>query len=182
MHIELHNELTPDMTERFLKLYRTTFDPLDIAAAARQSLTDEEFVEEMALPSVMKFVGYDDLDEPVAMVFMSTDLSTVPWISPAFYANQFPEHYARGAIYYIGALLVHPDARHGGAMVRRIMRTVIRKIAEDGAIAAFDCCGFNVDVVGLPRMIEKVGRQVCTVNTHEVDVQRYYAYEMKDPK
>ena len=53
------------------------------------------------------------------MTTLTSDLATVPWISPAYFAHHYPEHHARGAIYYLGFTLVHPD--HQGAHVFHAM-------------------------------------------------------------
>ncbi len=78
--------LVPDeMARRFLAIYRAAFAPLEKLAPARQSLTDEEFLEEMADDSVVKFVASDRHQEPCALAFMATDLSVVPWISVPYF-------------------------------------------------------------------------------------------------
>lgn len=182
MRIETRVSLPADMAEDFLKVYRAAFEPLEVLAAARQSLTDDEFMEEMAHPAVLKWVAWDSFDNPCGMAFMTTDLSILPWISLPYYRARFPEHFERGAIYYFGGLLVHPDYQ-GGAVVMPLLETVIRKIGADNAIAAFDCCGFNIDAKRFPQMIADVAARVCeSVDPQEIDVQRYYAYDMRGNK
>lgn len=178
MHIETIQTLPPRLTERFCKLYREGFAELDRRAAARQSLTDEEFVEEMSHPSVVKWIAWDG-DEPVALMFMATDLTIVPWISLPYYEHRFPEHYARNAIYYYGGLVVHPD-RRGGAVVKALLTEGWRYVIERDAVVAFDCCNFNADVLRLPEVIERVGRRMTSVEATELDAQHYYAYEIKE--
>lgn len=170
------------MAEDFLKVYRAAFEPLEVLAAARQSLTDDEFMEEMEHPSVLKWVAWDDFDTPIAMAFMTTDLSILPWISLPYYQAKFPEHFERKAVWYFGGLLVHPD-HHGTQVVMELLETVIREIGANNAIAAFDCCGFNVDAKRFPKMIADVAARVCvSVDPQEIDVQRYYAFDMRGNK
>jgi hypothetical protein len=164
-----------DTTERFLALYRAAFDPLEGVAAARQSLTDDEFRDEMRLKSVLKFIGWDRRERPVAMVVINTDLDSVPWVSPAFWRRRYPEQAARGAIYYFGALLVSPDVR-GGPWAHRMLAETVRHTARNHAVAAFDCCQHNVDEVQLPRMIAEVARSLSYVDAEQVDSQAYFAY------
>lgn len=178
LRIEITTSLEPDVVERFLDLYREAFAPLEVQSAARQSLTDGEFREEMAHPAVVKWLGYLD-GEPVAMMFFSKDLSILPWISEPYFAHHFPDHYARGAIYYFGALLVQPDHR-GGRVVKAMLEAGSRQIASDDAIAAFDCCAFNVAEVRLPEMIARIAGRLCDVTTHDIDTQHYYAYELRN--
>jgi hypothetical protein len=178
LRIEVTTSLAPDLVERFLELYQESFAPLAIQAAARQSLTDDEFREEMAHPAVLKWLGYLD-GEPVAMMFFSKDLSILPWISVPYFAHHFPDHFGRGAIYYFGGLLVHPDHR-GGRVVKAMLEAGSRQIASDDAIAAFDCCAFNVAEIRLPEMIAKIAGRLCDVTPHDIDTQHYYAYELRN--
>ena len=181
MRIDTPAVLPADMAEDFLKLYRAAFEPMETRAAARQSLTDDEFLEEMTDTRVFKWVAWDDFGTPCAMAFMALDLSIVPWISVPYYRAKFPEHYERGAIYYFGSLLVHPDFQ-GTSAAPELIAAVIRKIGADNAIAAFDCCGFNVDK-GFPEMIRRVGERVLvSLDAQEIDRQHYYAYDMRGVK
>src|SRR3712207_8846129 len=62
-----------------------------------------------------------------------------------------------------------------------LFRSVIAKIGADNAIAAFDCCGFNIDAKRFPKMIADVAARVCvSVDPQEIDVQRYYAYRSEE--
>jgi hypothetical protein len=175
--VERLTEITPEEIERFLAAYRAAFTPLETLAPARQSLTDAEFREEMTDPRVLKFVGRDESGEAVALSFMALDLSIVPWVSVPYYAHRFPEHHARGAVYYVGALLVRPD-RQGGPWVKFVVEDVLRYVAEHRGIVAFDCCGFNAEVVRLPDTIARAAHRVAYAETFELDAQRYYAYDL----
>ncbi|MDQ1446548.1 MAG: hypothetical protein QOI20_3012, partial [Acidimicrobiaceae bacterium] len=99
MRIEIRSSLPTDMAEDFLKVYRAAFEPLETLSAVRQSLTDAEFIEEMHHPAVLKWVAWDEFDQPCGLAFMTTDLALVPWISLPYYRARFPEHYERNAIY-----------------------------------------------------------------------------------
>lgn len=178
MHIETLTALTPELTESFLVLYRESFAGMEKRAAARQSLTDDEFRHDMTNPSVKKWVCWVG-ETAAALAFMTTDLELLPWISPAYYAERFPDHDRRGAIHYFGGVVVHPDHRRG-AVARKIIARAVQDAAKQEAIVAFDCCAFNVDTVRLPEMIARIGGRVATVVPHEIDVQRYYAYEIKE--
>ena len=173
--------VVPDETaRRFLTIYRAAFAPLEKLAPARQALTDEEFLEEMSEPAVVKFVGWDDRHEACALAFMATDLSVLPWVSRPYFAARFPEHYARGAVYYFGALLVRPD-RQRGPWAKLLLEHLVRKVTADRAIAAFDCCEHTVSVVRLPEMIARVGHRLATLETAELEPQRYFAYDFDSP-
>ncbi|MCU1352206.1 MAG: hypothetical protein JWM05_1415 [Acidimicrobiales bacterium] len=160
--------------ERFLDLYHESFAPLAPLAAARQSFTDDEFRMEVDHPDVLKVVGWRG-DEIVAIALISTNLDVVPWISPDFYAQQFPDHYARRAIFYYSTLLVVPEERHG-PWVHAITEAGALMTAVNDGLVAFDCCRFTSDEVQLPDMIREISNKYAIVETHEIDVQRYYAY------
>ncbi|MGY6501404.1 MAG: hypothetical protein ACXIVQ_11005 [Acidimicrobiales bacterium] len=175
MRVSIETVIDAATTERFLALYRAAFAPLSPVAAGRQSLTDDEFRAEMAEESALKFVGWNRDDEPVAMAVMNTDLDTLPWISGEFWRLRYPDHAARGAIYYYGAILVSPDVK-GGPWMYRILVEGTRYTAQNRAIAAFDCCRYNVEEVKLPQMIADVGHKIANLEIEEVDTQHYYAY------
>lgn len=183
MRIDTPALLPDDLVEDFLKVYRAAFEPLETRAAARQSLTDDEFVEELAHPAVLKWLAWDDDHadggRPAGMAFVTTDLSIVPWISLPYYQAHFPEHYARKAIYYFGGLLVHPEYQ-GSSAAAELLEASLGRCAADHAIAAFDCCGFNVEVKHFTDHIAEVCRRVSIeCDLQEIDVQRYYAYNLK---
>lgn len=175
MRVTTETSVDRPTTERFLSLYRAAYAPLEPLAAARQSLTDDEFREEMADPSVVKLVGWSPSGEPVAMAVIATELDSVPWISPEFWRARFREQSDRGALFYFGALLVAPEAQ-GGPWAQRLLGEAVRFTASRRAVAAFDCCRFNVSEVHLPSLIAQVAEQLALVDTVEVDTQHYYAY------
>jgi hypothetical protein len=175
--VERLSTVADDLAEQFLAVYRAAFAPLETRSAARQSLTDDEFREEMRDSRVTKLVAYDGDGDAGAMVIVTTDLSIVPWISVPYYAARFPEAYARGAIYYVNAAVVRPD-RQGGPWAKVVLDELYRYVAENRAVMAFDCCGYNVDVVKLAQATARAAHRVAHVETHELDEQRYYAFDM----
>lgn len=177
IRVERVPSIPAEEVEDFLRAYRAAFQPLEILAPARQSLTDDEFREEMTDARVLKFVARDEDGVATAMSFMTTDLTIVPWVSLPYYEHRFPEHYARNAICYVGALLVRPE-RQGGPWVKAVVDDVMTHITELRGILAFDCCGYNVDVVKLPDTLARAAHRIAFAETMELDQQRYYAYDM----
>ena len=164
----------PGMTEQFLTIYRAAFAPLDELAPARQGLTDEEFVAQMDDHTVVKVVGYNTDNEPVALTFMSPNLATVPWISPRYFQVRFPDHMARDAVFYFGGLLVREPER-AGLWAVLVLEEAVRHVTAAGGVAIFDCCAHNVERK-LPELIARVARRVCVLETAELEPQRYFAY------
>ncbi|HEX8003681.1 MAG TPA: hypothetical protein VF519_13405 [Mycobacteriales bacterium] len=177
VRVERMTAVPDELVEPFLDVYRAAFAPLATRAAARQSLTDDEFREEMRDARVAKLVAFDEHGEAGSMAIVATDLSLVPWISVPYYASRYPEHHARGAIFYVNAAVVRPD-RQGGPWTRVVLEDLYRFCAEHRAVMAFDACGFNVDVIRLPEATARAAHRVAHVDVNELDVQRYYAYDM----
>ena len=173
--LQMVQKVAPDVAEECLSIYRSAFRPLERLAPARQSLTDDEFRMEMEDERVLKFIAADKARQTVALGSMATDLSAVPWISPAYYEARFPEYFERGAIYYFGSLLVRSD-RQGGPWATVLLTEMSKRVLADGAIAAFDCCAYNVSVLRLPELIATVGHRLGRVETMELDSQQYFAY------
>lgn len=163
------------LARRFLPIYRAAFAPLDALAPARQSLTDDEFLAEMGDERVLKFLGWDRHEESVALAFMATDLSVVPWVSVPYFEARFPEYFARGAVYYVGGLIVRPE-NQGQPWAYRLLREITKRSAADEAMIAFDCCDHVAAVTRFPEMIAKVARRHREIETLELEPQRYYAY------
>lgn len=162
------------LARRFLVLYRSAFAPLERLAPARQGLTDDEFLDQMAAGAVVKFIAWDQDGEPMAMAFMATDLTIVPWISPAYFEARFPDHFARGAVYYFGALLVSP-AHQGGPWASMVLDAAVRRVKSASAVAVFDCCQHNA-TRRLPELIARRARCHADLGTEELPPQRYFAY------
>jgi hypothetical protein len=173
--ISVDSELDPTYVEKFLEVYRVSMQPLEEMAPCRQSLTDEEFREEMAMSSVTRYVGWED-GEPVALCWMSNDLDHVPWISPPYYAKKFPRQYAEHLIFYISGVVVRPEAR-GQDWSSRLFEQMILDVARQGGMSAFDCSKFVIDVVHLDKIIEDSGKHLIRYQRHDLDTQIYLAYE-----
>lgn len=175
--IERLTDVPAPMVEQFLEVYRAAFAPLATRAAARQSLTDDEFREEMRDARVTKIVAFDEQGEAGSMAIVATDLNLVPWISVPYYAQRYPEQYARGAIYYVNAALARPE-RQGGPWTKIVLEELYRFVAADRAVMAFDACAFNVDVIRLVESTARAAHRIAHVEHTELDQQRYYAFDM----
>jgi GNAT superfamily N-acetyltransferase len=173
-HVEILERVPVDVGEDFLKLYRQAFGPLETRSPARQWLTNEEFRHDLVDPSVLKFVTRAADGNIVGLAFMATDLGTVPWISEPYFAHRFPDHYARGAIYYFGAMLVRPE-RQGGPWAMYLLDHIIRYVTERRGIGCFDCCGFNIDTTALPELVSRASHRVIRYDMQLLDRQEYFA-------
>jgi ribosomal protein S18 acetylase RimI-like enzyme len=171
--VEILHDVPLNVAEEFLTIYRDAFEPLKTKSPARQWLTDDEFRHEMSDPSVLKFVARAQDDEIVAMALMSTNLDTVPWISQPYFAAKYPEHYADGNIFYIGAMLVRPE-RQGGPWAKYLLDHIFHFFGERRGVGCFDCCSFNVETVALPDLIVRAGHSIIEMDLEILDQQTYY--------
>jgi hypothetical protein len=100
--VSVEKEVDYATAKRYYKLYVATFGALDTEAAGRQLLSEDEFREEMLDPRVHKYIAWDADDQAIGMSTLATDVATMPWVSPTYFAHRYPEQHARGAIFYLG--------------------------------------------------------------------------------
>jgi hypothetical protein len=143
MKITIERVLDDDKIGRFYDFYRAAFEPLQTLAAARQTRTLEEFAEEMRDSRIEKYIAWNG-DTPVGLATMTNDLSSLPWIEPAFYTSRHPRHAAQGTLFYLGYILVDP-APHSGTFTayQTMSDTVLRRVADAGGVLGFDTSAYH---------------------------------------
>ncbi len=162
--------------ERFHDLYEAAFGPLRTLAAARQVLYRDEFFREMRDSRVTKYVAWAPDGRPIGLSALSTDLSTVPWISPEFYAHKFPEHSARNAIFYVHFMLAEPGgARQGG--LDALFDTLVEICVARQVVALYDVCAFNDEDRRLGQKFRTRMESSASVLVSKLDTQTYYSAE-----
>jgi hypothetical protein len=171
--LTVETTVSPAHQEEFYQLYLGAFSPLRTRAAARQVLHRHEFLTEMADPRVLKYVVWDADGEPQALSTLTSDLATVPWISPEYFAHRYPEQTARDAVYYWGFVLARPD-RRSSMYFRQILVAIVAKMAAERAVCAYDICAFNNDSMRFAQQIETVTRRLADVTVEVLDTQTYY--------
>jgi hypothetical protein len=160
-------------------MYRAAFDPLRSKAATRHVMYREEFAEAMADPRLEKLVGFDRTDRPVGMALVTRDLRAIPWISPEFFAARYPEETDRGAVTYVGFVLVDPAAQ-GGLLFSKLVHRMTAPVAAEGGVIAFDMCTFNASVVRLPQAILRAIRRRSRAEDRVEDLQTFYALRLSE--
>jgi pyruvoyl-dependent arginine decarboxylase len=159
--------------KRYFQLYSAMFGQLNTEAVARQLLSEEEFLEEMLDPRVHKYIAWDAEDRPIGMSTLATDVSALPWVSPDYFQEHWPEEFARGAVYYLGFTLVHP-AHRGAGIFQLMIRTALQKVVDDRGVAAWDSCQSN-DERGMNSTAVRLVEEASGVTPVVVDRQIYYA-------
>jgi hypothetical protein len=178
MRITIETHIDPQTTEAFLPVYHQTFAHLIELSAVKQSLSDDEFRLFMACDEVLKFTGWDDDGELCAISMVSQKLDLVPWISAPFFAKRFPDHYQRDALFYFLTVLVREE-RRSEPWARALIEAFGLHCGTVKGTCLFDCCEYNDEVIGVPSIIAGIARKFLDIDEQVVDVQRYYAYEIK---
>lgn len=158
-------------------MYRDAFEPLRTRSATRHVMHEHEFMDAMGDGRLEKLVAFDRHDRPVGMTLLTRDLQAIPWISPEFFAERYPEATARGAVTYVGFILVDPTVQ-GGLVFHQLVHRMSLPIAAESGVVAFDMCTFNSTVVRLPRAILRAIRHRSKVDERVEDVQTFYALQL----
>ncbi|WP_245528940.1 hypothetical protein [Beutenbergia cavernae] len=173
--------VSDDVVEEFWPTYLAAFAPLAQRAAARHVLTREEFAEEMADERILKLLARDHEGHPVGLTTLATDLAAVPWVSPDFHARLYPEHAARGAIYYVGFTLAHPGRRRSRVFVD-MLDALIEILVTDRVVCAYDVSRYNDETLRFAEHLFSRARRTCELDVDRVDVQTYYAATFHGPR
>lgn len=162
--------------EALWALYLLAFEGLREQAASRHMLTRAEFDLEALDARVTKYIAWR-AEEPVGLVTLTTDLTTIPWISPEFYARRYPEQTARDAVFYTSLAVVHPSERLSEAFPRMVGVAADHVLAVEGVFAA-DMCSLNTGVFRLDRVVTALlTRSWGGVAPVELDRQVFLAWE-----
>ena len=161
--------------QRFYALYLETFGELAIRAVNRHLLRREEFMAVMVDPRIDKIVIQDDATgELIALCTLTNDLETVDWVSPEYFAHHYPDHWSRGAVYYLGFSLV-ATRRRRAQLFSELIAHVTRTLVAQDAMCAYDICMFNNETIGLGNAVAAIVTSTATVDVRAVDTQTYYA-------
>jgi hypothetical protein len=159
--------------EVLLPLYRRSFDPLRIRAAARQVLTREEFFGQLEDHRVDKYVAWADNGEPIGIITLTRHLHSVPWISPEYFEARYPEQWERNAIYYLGFACARTTAQIP-TFLETAITLAIEWLAMERAVIAYDLCFHNNSVLGFSERIEEIFQQNSAYRPEKLDSQIYY--------
>ncbi|MFI9486240.1 hypothetical protein ACIG47_07590 [Promicromonospora sp. NPDC052451] len=172
--VVLRETVSGAVADRFWALYLEAFEPLRTRAAARHVLHRQEFDAEMTDPRVTKLLARDEHGEAVGLTTLATDLAAVPWVSPEFFAARYPEHAARGAVWYVGFTLVHPHRRSTRTFMDMI-DTLVAHLAEHRVVCAYDVSRFNDESLRFADHLRRHLERTGDVTVENVDQQTYYA-------
>lgn len=161
------------------ELYVRALAPLDEVAAMLHVESRAIVQESFEHPDMIKVVAYDGL-EPVGLGMITNRLELVTGVSPAFFANRFPEHADRNRIYYGTAVLVDPRQR-GMTVFSRIYTEMWQIPARTGGVLIFDTCKFNRDIFGADEIVDHIAGRFPNSSWSVIDQQSWYAAELPEP-
>lgn len=166
-----------DLREQAWKLYLQAFDELRHLAVQRHVMYGSEFDDVMADRRVDKFLLHDEDGTLLAVSTLTNHLSSMPLVSPDYFAHRWPERYQAGLVYYIGFLAVHPDS-HGTGVFGDLVRAMTEPVASVEGLAVIDVCTYNKDRLHLPRAIRWLASTWATsVTMADLDAQTYIGYD-----
>jgi hypothetical protein len=172
--VTCETEVDDHTARRYYELYRRTFGELATKAVARQLLHEHEFLEEMRDPRVEKYVARDAAGETIGMTTLTRHLETVPWISPDYFAHHYPEHTARGAVFYLGFTLVE-RSRRSARVFQAMIATAARVVVAERGVCAWDICRHNDETFDFGGSIKALLQRTAEVTVGTIDRQTYYA-------
>lgn len=181
-----------ELREAAWRMYLETFDELRSLALQRHLYTRAEFDHVMADEPVTKYVGRHLADDDAALVdtdgarlrslcalaTFTRDLTTMPLVSPEFFAARWPEHYERDRCFYIGFVGVHPGYQRTTNVFHQIVSDMTQTVAGAGGVAVLDVCTRNSEMFQLPQAILRIAQShEPRATATPVDQQTYWAYE-----
>jgi hypothetical protein len=168
------SEIDDVTAQRFYAVYVETFGELAIRAVNRHLLRREEFMAVMVDPRIDKIVIEDDeTGELIALCTLTNHLETVDWVSAEYFAHHYPDHWSRGAVYYLGFSLV-ASRRRRVQLFTELIAHVSRTLFAQDAMCAYDICMFNNEAIGLADAVGAIIASTAKADVRAVDTQTYY--------
>lgn len=177
VRVTVETALDSATAESFYSLYLDAFEALRRRAVARQVLHRHEFFEEMQDERVWKYVAWDPEGRPCGLTVLTRHLETVPWISPEYFAAHYPEHYARGAVYYLGFTLVAMESRRE-RVFKAMVRAVVDRVAADRGVCGYDICAYNNIALDFAGTVEQMLVRGADARVEPLDTQTYYCADL----
>lgn len=156
----------------FYELYLGAFEHLKRRSATRQVLTRSEFFAQMTDPRVDKYIAWGADGAPIGLTTLTRHLGSVPWVSPEFFEDRYPEQWARGAVYYLGFTLAHPTQRHR-SFVETMLCVGIEEMVVEGAVIAYDACAYNEAALRFSDRVRSVLQSYPSSRLDLVDTQSF---------
>lgn len=177
MSVRTQQLVEGDLLEDAWKLYQQSFDELRHLAVQRHVMYADEFDAVMADTRVDKYLIFRADGALQGVGTITTNLVSMPLVSPEYFAHRWPDRYQAGQVYYIGFVAVHPDS-HGSGIFGELVKAMTEVVAKLDGVAVLDVCNHNKDRLHLPRAINWLASTwAAHVKMVTLDAQSYIAYD-----
>ena len=183
MLLETTTTITGERVGACWALYERAFDELRTAAVQRHVMFRSEFDGILLDERVTKYVAVDEAvsGRCLALATVTTELETMPLISPDYFAHRWPRLYADRHIWYMGFVAVAADHQRG-PLCGRIVGDVARSAAAVGGIAVMDVSRYVSEQGRLPQLLSRYfARLAPGTRGIRLDEQSFWAYEFPEP-
>ena len=160
-------------------LYREIFTGINERAIQRHLMTAEEFSDLIEDKRVLKYLAYNTAGNMVGISTITNDLAAVSLVAAPYFQRNYPDEYARRAIWYIGFVGVVEGAP--ARTFRSLIGAMYPQVVASDGVFVQDFCQANVDR-GLPVAMQAiVGALNPGTWTRQVDAQTFWVGGFDDP-
>lgn len=152
VHIQCLDELRGDQLREAWEWYVSAFADISRKAMQRHTMFYEQFVDMAEDRDIWKYVARDLSGGIVGMSVITNRLTAWPLVTPEYFEDRWPKHYAEDRIWYIGFVAVTHGAttqgsetKRRGNLFRRLISTMYNRVDESEGIAFMDYCKFNIE-------------------------------------
>jgi len=148
LRVTVAREVSEPDKEQLWGMIETGFAALNSRSHEKQSMAFEEFLEDMASPTVFKYIAYNDEERPIGLMTVHTELDDITWSDREMLEKQQEAVDPTALSYYVGTLVVTPDMR-GTETATRLLQSAIRHFRDvnnesgKNSLAFFDCASAN---------------------------------------
>jgi len=175
MRIEQISTVEGAVAAEAWRFYEEVFADVNTLAANRHLMTADEFAHVMTDVRVQKWFAFNDDDRIIGMATITNHLDSWPLVSPAYFEKQYPEQFARQAVWYIGFVGCNIEGTRAHAFRDLIARMQPQVEASNGVFVQ-DFCTYNVGVRRLPDATRAILRRINpTVQFGRIDAQEFWA-------
>lgn len=179
VQISVERVITGEVAEELWRQYWANFAPLRALAVQKQHSDREEFLDLLANPDVITYIGWEG-SRPVGMAMITNSLEDVPELSPDFLRARFPEQAARNAVYVGIYVMVDPNHR-GITLFHRLYMECWQLAARASGVLVVDTCEFNRTAFDTDELARRVGEGFPNSKVSVLDRQTWYAAELPEP-
>lgn len=122
--------------DRLWSIYDAAFTPLLAATPMRHgSYSRPEFEEILRDPDFRKHLAYVEGDL-AGLCVITTRLDKIPWISHRYYAQRFPDLAARGKVFFLAGVVIHPTYQNERRVGAVLLGRAVRSLGDEGVLCA----------------------------------------------